>query len=177
MILLKYRIDFWVKRSSIIPSKPALVHTLQFAASKQMPDCIRPTYLPIEPRLSNQITNDCCMPCMNNRISRMLMCVHLDYSLHEPITWNISTHATVAICPLYYWASNVALQPQGKNQSIVGFHGKRFYVQGIVGIMNYCGSYVLSVHSDMNRYVLWNDWIGTLMKYWWFPSCVFIAMF
>jgi len=30
--------------SNISPSKPAPVPTPQFAASKQMPDCIRPTY-------------------------------------------------------------------------------------------------------------------------------------
>ncbi len=91
--------------------------------------------LPIEPRLSNQITTGCCCVECIMRLAECL-CAFTSTALLSWLCTNQSSKSLLhrlAICPPYYWVSNVALQPRKKkNQSIMCFHGKRFYVQSIV---------------------------------------------
>ncbi len=127
-------------------------------------------YLPIEPRLSNQITTGCCCVECIMRLAECL-CAFTSTALLSWLCTNQSSKTLLhrlAICPPYYGVSNVALQPRKKKS-----------IDNVLSWKKILCAEFIDVHvcrpcfSDMNRYVLQNDWISTLMKYW----CVFIVMF
>lgn len=101
-------------------------------------------YLPIEPRLSNQIsTGCCCLACIMGSVG--CSCAFTSTALLSWVCMNQSSKTfphMLAMSPLLLGFKCCITAPEKKNQSIMWFHGKRFYVQRIV---IYWGSCVPSV--------------------------------